>query len=360
MVRFNLLFSLFILTVSLPGQSLFDRLYHPEATAAVHAVLTLPVDSLTAERESEQDAFVSFRDGQGQDWQFAINISVRGKFRRSRCENPPLKLDLDKDELTAAGLDRHDKFKLVVPCYSDTAATNLLLREYLAYRAYALVSPGAHYRAQLLRLTFRDAYGAHPDRTEYAFIIEDTDEMAARSGGSELDRAIGLPAERFDPLAEATHALWQYLVGNGDWSLPLHRNVKVVELGNGLLVPVAYDFDFSGWVGAPYASPTRSSGQESIYERVYLGYQQSERTLREVSTAFRSQRRPLLQLVANFDLLPEQDRTILTRYLRRFYTDLGTMTSRPQLPLYDQLRGAAVGIVPVGARSQDYGSPARR
>jgi hypothetical protein len=328
--------------------------------AAVPTVLTFPLDSITAAQADEQDGYLAFTGADGRQWQFTVDVSVRGKFRRSRCETPPLKLDLDKKELAAAGLSKHDKFKLVVPCFSDTNATNLVLREYLAYRAYALISPDAHYRAQLLRITFRDVYGLEPDQTDYAFLIEDTDEMAARAGGRELDEAIGLPAERFDETAEATHALWQYLVGNGDWSLPLQRNVKVVELPTGTLVPVAYDFDFSGWVGAPYASPTRTSGQESIYERVYLGYRQPERTLREVSSSFRGQRRELLRLVDDFELLPRQDRTILNRFIRRFYEDLGTMTTQNQSPLYDQLRGAAAGVVPLGARAQDYSGRARR
>ena len=237
----------------------------------------------------------------------------------------------------------------------------MLLKEYLAYRAYALLSPTAHFRAQLLRVTYRDGIGTYPDRTDYAILLEDTDEMAARAGGTELDDAHGLKAERYAAHAEATHALFQYLLGNGDWSLPLHRNVKIISLPDGQLVPVGYDFDFSGWVGAPYASPSRDYGQQSIYQRVYLGYAQSDRTLREVAQEFRSNRRELLQLIGGFELLPKQERVILQRFVQRFYGALNAMTTDSgSMDLYDKLRGDTASVIPPGAEARSYRGSARR
>ncbi|PHK97700.1 hypothetical protein CGL56_14835 [Neolewinella marina] len=341
-------------------ESLFDRLYQELATEAVDVVLTLPVDSIRKDTRTPQPATFSYTDGDGEVLTLGTEASLRGKFRRTRCATPPLKLNFSKKELRAAGLLDHDKYKLVTTCYADSTATALLLKEYLAYRAYALFSPDAHYRTQLLRLTIRDLSGSHPETTAYAFLIEDADEMAARAGGKEIDELPSLDADLFDPTAEATHAMFQYLIGNADWSLALNRNVKLVQRPDGSLLPVGYDFDFSGWVGAPYASPASDHGQQSIYHRVYLGYGQSDRVLRNVSQDFRGQRRNLLNLIDEFSLLPTNDRRILQRYVHRFYDELATISSNTSVLFYDQLRGATAEVIPPGSSPAHYRATTRR
>ncbi|WP_420461040.1 hypothetical protein [Neolewinella sp.] len=356
---FNPLLGVFFLSLSLSGQSVFDALYGEEVDRAVAVTLTVPLDSLAARSAYEQAGQLMFTDHDGAPRVFGVEVSLRGKFRQVRCGFPPLKLDFAKGELRASGMTTHDKYKLVPACYADSTAQALVLKEYLAYRAYALLSPEAHFRAQLLRITYRDAAAGRPDRTEYAFLLEDPDEMAERSGGTEFGDSLGLTPNRYVAGAEARHALLQYLLGNGDWSLDLQRNVKLVELPDAQLIPVGYDFDFSGWVGAPYASPSRQHGQQSIYQRVYLGYRQSDRILGEVAQSFRDHRRELLRLIGDFDLLSEQERTVLQRFVKRFYDELGTMTADTRLELYRQLRGETAAIIPPGSQPQYYGVGAR-
>ena len=351
---------LLLLSTTASAQSLFDLLHRDGPTDVVEAVLTLPLDSLDADFRGEQPATFRFTDDAGRSRSFGLDVSLRGRFRRGRCTTPPLKLDFGKGELRAAGLENHDKLKLVNTCFADTTATNLVLKEYLAYRAYALLSPEAHFRAQLLRLTFRDAAGRQPDRTGFAFVLEDTDEMAARAGGNEVEDSVGLAAERFVPELEVTHALFQYLIGNADWSIPLHRNLKIVGRPDGRLLPVAYDFDFSGWVGAPYASPSREQGQQSIYQRVYLGFGQPDRTLRQAMQDFRGRRRELLAMISSFNLLPQQDRQQLGRFVRRFYEETAAMGTNTGTLLYEQLRGSTAHVIPPGGQPHHYRASSRR
>ncbi|PPK88874.1 hypothetical protein CLV84_1848 [Neolewinella xylanilytica] len=356
----NAFFLLLFCTGLLPAQSVFDLLYEDAPARTVAVMITIPLDSIDAHTPNELPGTIAFTDTAGRDQHLGVEVSLRGKFRRTRCSTPPLKLNFSKKELAGMGLVKHDKYKLVNGCYADSTASDLLLKEYLAYRAYAILSPNAHFRVQLLELTYRDAAGNQPDRTEYAFLIEDPDEMADRFGGKELDDADGLEADRYDPAAEATHAFFQYLIGNADWSLALQRNVKIVERPDGKLTPVAYDFDFSGWVGAPYASPNRQSGQQSIYHRVYLGYHQNERVLRDVSQEFRSHRRELMRLIQDFELLNKRERNQLLRYVTLYYDSLAVMTANTGTLLYDQLRGETAAVIPPGAKPQHFRSPARR
>lgn len=315
--------------------------------------LTVPMDSLLLKVKGKQDAKVRFIDSKGRMHNWGVKVGLRGKFRRSRCEFAPIKLDFDKDDLRAVGLEEFDKYKLVIPCTADLAAQDLIRKEHLAYQTYALLAD-YHFRVQLLEITFKDALGVHPDRVEVAFLIENAKEMAARYDAVELDNALGQPADAYDGKAEVTHALLQYMIGNGDWSLPLVRNIKVIQLANGKLVPVGYDFDFSGWVGAPYASPSREIGQESIYERIYLGYAQEDQLLRSVATSFRDKRREVVNLVT-YSGLNEVESEILWRWTTRFFAQLHRMNKMEDLPLYNQLRGEIAEVIPPGAEARSYG-----
>ena len=60
--------------------------------------------------------------------------------------------------------------------------------------------------------------------------------------------------------------IFQYLVGNGDWSHTHFHNVKLMRVGFEYF-PVPYDFDFTGFVDAPYATPPEGSGLDGVRDR---------------------------------------------------------------------------------------------
>ncbi len=348
-----------VLPLRASGGSLFELLQRADPATAVDLLLTIPSDSLHGRAENDQPARISFTDGNGNARYYELKVSVRGKFRRLRCGYPPLKLNFSKKSLTADGLADFDKYKLVGLCLDSLEGTNLLLREYLAYKAQQLITPYA-FRVQLLNITYRDALGVHPDRREVAFIIESTKELAARLGAEELENGKGMHRDHLDNVAEVNNALFQYLISNGDYSLPMHRNVKLFRLATtGLIVPVGYDFDFSGWVGAPYASPSPEIGQKSIFHRVYLGYAHDDKLMYDTGKAFFEQRRAILQLVSDFEPLPENERVSLRRFVRRFYDELAEILASPERGFYDKLRGAFTGLIPAGGNEAFYQSSAR-
>ncbi|MFT4686455.1 MAG: hypothetical protein ACJATN_000720 [Neolewinella sp.] len=344
----------FSLVLPLQAGSIFDLLYTgQERPVAIR--LEVPVDSLLAKVNTKQEAHVQFTDFAGQFQNWSLDVSIRGKFRRQRCEFAPLKLNFSKKGLRAAGLDDWDKYKLVSSCSSDPLAKNLVLKEYLAYRVYNILTPQS-FRVQRVLITYVDTNGSYPDRVEEGFLIEETDEMAARIGGKEAGNPLGLPVDTFNAEAEVTHALTQYLFSNGDFSMPLARNMKVVEMPDGKLVPVGYDFDFSGWVGAPYASPTSEIGQQSIYHRIYQGYAQPDGVMRKVANHFRDNRREVLDLIANFHYIPTEDRTIVQRFANRFFRGLNQMNNNDGALLYDQLRDGVAEMIPSGGKASSFES----
>ncbi|NJC26454.1 hypothetical protein [Neolewinella antarctica] len=343
---------LLLLPLFATATSIFDQLNLADPHAALPVTLSLPFDSIIARSSEDQKGVFSFTDATGiaQDW--SVKISLRGKFRRTRCGMPPLKLDFSKKDLRIAGLTSYDKYKLVVPCYESAEAQELVLKEYLAYQAYALVTPTS-FRTQLLELTIRDENGGS-DRIVTAFLIENTDEMAERIGGEDTEVLLGAPAEHYAAEAEATHALFQFLIGNGDYSLLMRRNVKIVTIGDEKL-PVGYDFDFAGWVDAHYASPNGDVGQTDLSERIYLGYAQSDDIMERATTKFRDKRREVLKLIRSSDLSYES-RLELDHFATSFFSQLNRLKSDRDLTLYDQLRGEVASLIPMGEDASNFQS----
>jgi hypothetical protein len=334
------------------ANSIFDILGSSEGDQPLEVTLDYQIDSLHRKNVDQHKAVFSFIDQTGKVQGWDLKISVRGKFRLRTCEFSPLKLDFKKKDLKAAGLSEFDKYKLVTPCFAGASAEAALLREYLAYRVYNVVSP-LSYRVKLLRLTHTDVNGNHPDRTVLAFLLESTGQLAARTNTEVLNENVGLPAGAYDPVEEATHAMFQYLIGNADWSNKLALNVKKLRLESGAIVPVGYDFDFSGWANTNYALPKREVGQEFIGDRVYLGYTQADKIIAATTLHFEGHEQELLQLLEH-PLLRRSDRRKLRLYIRSFYTTLEFLLRGDEAILYEKLRASARGLIPLGTKVEDF------
>jgi hypothetical protein len=72
-------------------------------------------------------------------------------------------------------------------------------------------------------------------------------------------------------------ALFEFMIGNTDWFIQNRHNLEfVVVPGHNLLVPIPYDFDYSGLVNAPYAVHHTSLELPSVEIRYYQGWCYSE------------------------------------------------------------------------------------
>ena len=68
-------------------------------------------------------------------------------------------------------------------------------------------------------------------------------------------------------------AVFEYMIGNTDWSVQYYQNVKLIA-SDSLSIPstVPYDFDHAGIVDAPYAKPAEALQLSSTQERRYRGF----------------------------------------------------------------------------------------
>jgi hypothetical protein len=65
--------------------------------------------------------------------------------------------------------------------------------------------------------------------------------------------------------------IFEFLIGNTDFSIYALHNVRIVQRPDKSLHPVPYDFDFSGLVNAPYALPARGLMLKTVVDRYYRG-----------------------------------------------------------------------------------------
>jgi hypothetical protein len=224
----------------------------------------------------QRPAVLGWSGPDGSEGSLEIQIRTRGNFRlmTRNCDFPPLRLNIRTREAEGTLFEGQDKLKLVSVCKPrQDYWEQYVLREYLAYRTFNVLTD-ISYRVRLARVTYADTSGRDDTFTRYAFIIEDDDEMAARHGA----RYVELPAggQIHPAMVEPHHAalvdVFQYLIGNTDWSGVQMHNMTPIQAPDGPYVTVPYDFDFSGVVNARYAFPDSTLSITRVTQRLYRGF----------------------------------------------------------------------------------------
>ncbi|MEO1516153.1 MAG: hypothetical protein AAFV95_14105 [Bacteroidota bacterium] len=248
-----------------------------------------------------------------------IKIRPRGKSRRKICAFPPLKLKFDKTEMHNRGLHpEYNTLKLVTHCAFSSDNESIVLKEYLIYQLYSMVSEHA-FRVQLVKVRYVDTGRKRKTTERFGFLIENNQEMAARINGSIYEKenvgTRGLDRSAFNKLAT-----FQYMIGNSDWQIKHHHNMKLVKPKEGRqFIAVPYDFDYCGLVDAYYAVPNPNFMIKNIKERVFMGIcWPMDIHLRTVED-FKAQKEDIYKTINEFELLSRKDRKSMLHYIDGFY-----------------------------------------
>ncbi len=292
------------------GISIFERWEKAPTAIEFH----INFDSLEAYRTSAEFIPAAIvEDGQTMN----IEVAVRGKFRRRTCGMPPLKIKFEKSFLRAAGLNTHNDFKLVTHCTDDAAGQDRLVREQLAYRLYAILNPAASFHTQLLTINYVNTADGSTT-TSYAILIEDTDELKQRMNTGNCKDCYNQPADRIDNATEI--ALFQYMIGNADYSTKMIRNAKLMTHTDGSITAVPYDFDFSGLVNPGYAR--LRAGQHSITDRILIWEYEQSADFSSATQTFLELEAEFLDTIEGTDKLSKQSRREISKYVKDFYQEL--------------------------------------
>lgn len=245
-----------------------------------------------------------------------VEIRLRGKWRLENCDAAPFSLSLSGD-----GMLVH----LTPQCKRREKYRQYLVQEYLVYRLYEALTETS-LRARLATVEYTDTETRKKGWNGQAILVEDIDAAADRLGRRWVDRESIRSAE-LDPDATALFALFQYMIGNTDWSLlrgePGERcchNSALLESEEpvGRLVPMPFDFDASGLVNTGDVEPSEFVPISSVRQRFYRGLCAHNREVEEAVGVMNRARPELEAILEGVDLAPGARRST-RRYLEEFF-----------------------------------------
>jgi len=251
-------------------------------------------------------------------------VERRGISRQRVCKFPPIRLRFDKESVKGTMFEDVGALKMVTHCAAGGRWKDYYVLEMLAYQIYNLVTDYS-FRVRPMTVRYRDIDRDKEPDQEFAFVIEDIDQLADRFDLAELDMESTVPS-RLDDDVSSRMAVFQFMIGNLDWSSITGpdgccHNAKLIghETGEPPFIPIPYDFDSSGIVDAHYAVPPANLGVRSVTDRWFRGYCRHNRTLPEARQAFLDQQTEIMALIKNESRLSQRGMKKTIDYLEEFY-----------------------------------------
>lgn len=267
-------------------------------------------------------ALVRLLDTEKEHTDYAIKLKTRGNFRRNpdNCNMAPLRFKIPKKirrgENIFAG---QHKLKFVLPCRQNNERfQEYVIQEYLIYKIYNLLSDTS-YRVRLANIELVDSLEKDKSLKFTGFFLEETDQMASRLNGKVLNFKRFHPAN-VNKQQMTMMVVFQYLVGNTDWSVDVGHNIKLLFVNNqNVPFAIPYDFDWSGIVNAAYAKPAEQLNITTVRERTFRGYKRSMEEFEPVVKLFNEKKEEIYNLYRNCELLSEKSREKTIKYIDEFY-----------------------------------------
>ncbi|CAM4091869.1 hypothetical protein [Gillisia hiemivivida] len=250
--------------------------------------------------------FLKFKEKE-QSWDsLEVRLRKRGNFRLKNCYFAPIKVKIKKKERNNTLFEGQKNLKLVLPCLLQRGSNDNVIKEYLAYKLYEVVSP-YHFKSKLVHLSYEEIKGKKIKNHEiFAILIEDDKHVAKRIGG----KVLNIKAHPLNqvPLECVRNAFFQYMIGNTDYSTAYQHNIKLIFLEK-TIIPVPYDFDMCGLVNTSYAAVSQINDDllsiENVRQRLYRGFKRDPKIFDDVRLEFLEKRSDILGVLKECELLFE-------------------------------------------------------
>jgi len=251
-----------------------------------------------------------------------VRVRARGKYRRDNCQMPPFWLNIRYAGIEAEDMADVVKMKVVTRCNPSVQYESYVLREYLVYKIYQLLSPYS-FNTRLVRLQYVDTGRKNKVTENWGFIIEPEDMMAERNNAMAIKSDV-LSVRTVNKEIMDHVAYFSYMIGQSDYSVTGRHNLKILtlkEYGPTGFITVPYDFDYTGMVNAHYATPGDGLGITSVRQRYYLGACGSKEVHEQTVAWLASYRDEIKDLVLSFEYLDEKDRVDVWDYLESYFEE---------------------------------------
>ncbi len=301
---------------------------------ASHDVIELRIEApfTTIFKDRDQDSeyhpgVLAYVDESGDSVVLDIRAKTRGSFRLKRrtCGFPNLHVNFRRGQVDSTLFAGQNRVAIVAHCQDDKPEyEQFTLQEYLIYRTFNLLTDKS-IRVRLVRSTYVDTDGERETVTKYMFILEPYEMVAARFAWQVLE-VPAVPPRELDRFSLPLVDVFQYMIGNTDWSMfqkstdgNCCHNGKLIGTMSGPVIPLPYDFDWSGVISAPYAKPAPDVGVSHVRQRRYWGICRPDEEFAPVFELFNDRRSEIYDLWRRQEGLEESrlERTI--EYFDEFY-----------------------------------------
>ncbi|HEY7005559.1 MAG TPA: hypothetical protein VH392_03670 [Sphingomicrobium sp.] len=302
----------------------------------IHLVIQAPLSGLIHNRSSPA-VQGTLTDPAGQA--LPVALSVRGITRRASdvCDFPPLRVQFTSAPPASSQFAGQKKLKLVTHCRNAESFQQYVLLEYSAYRMFNVLTPQS-FRVRLANIDYRDANG-RPIVSRVGYFLEDLSDVAKRNGMPQTHGPNMVPLADLEPAASARYALFQHMLANHDWSMRAgpagkeccHNAELIGSLAPGRVIPIPYDFDFSGFVDPPYATPPDQLHISSVRQRVYRGYCAHNSAAPAVARQMRDAKPQMIAAITSTPGLDQRSQARAISFLDGFFADIASddaLTSR--------------------------------
>lgn len=230
---------------------------------------------------------ISYRQKNGTWKELPAYIKPRGNYRRQNCFYLPLWLKIKKSDSQGSIFQHDKKLKVVLPCLKSSTANDHVVKEYLAYQIYEILSP-YYFETQLLYLHLTEH--KKNKKTEHNLIgilIQDHSQLEDTFNAKQIKRHMHPNMQ--DPMASTRNALFQFMIGNTDYSIAYRHNEKLFFIDN-KTIPIPYDFDMAGLVNTGYAVVSQIKNETlpitRVTQRMYRGFERSPEIFESVRQEF--------------------------------------------------------------------------
>jgi len=266
------------------------------------------------------DAILTYFNNETDSISKNIKVRARGNIRRTAvCDFPPLMLNFKMKDSVGAEFSGINKLKIVPYC--KIGYETYILKEYLVYKLYNVLTDYS-LKVRLFKINYINTSKDKKPLTQYGFAIEPMNLYEKRTETKEI-KFTGLTQRSVRPEMLDRMAIFNYMIGNTDWSVPILHNVilfvKAKPDPDYMNLIAAYDFDYSGLVNAEYSTPFATLPIETVRDRLYMAVCRDESVFTEELKEFTAKKDAFYKVINDFPYLNARTKKDMISYLDGFF-----------------------------------------
>ena len=271
---------------------------------------------------------IIYQDTQGIQHNLNVTFRTRGRWKTARCDIPALFVFFDSELTKGTIFENETMLPLTTHCMRNNKKyESYALVEYLAHQLFRQLSD-VSLQARLVHATYVNT-DTGSRRLKYGFFTEHFKRLAQRTN-TEYYRVDKVDLQKMIPEEVETLALFEFMIGNLDWSVYQAHNIAHFINSEGIISAVPYDFDYSGLVNAKYAVPPDGFRMRSVRVRRYWGLCWPDFDWPALFEKFNLKRDNFLAEIAAVPGLDKSKKKYSKRYLNNFYKIINSKSKYEQ------------------------------